>query len=257
MPKRKRPATPLERFVRHRTRDGRRAIGARFPFDADAERTDCRRGPERSSWSVVALTLPGDASHPAVLEAGRADRARLCAMLSRAFADDPAMTFLFPDPVQRARRMPRLFALLFDTDVNGGMRLTTAGGEAATLWRGPGRIRTNRGDMWRHALPLAAVFGTALRRAVTLSDAITAHMPAGDYWYLHLAGCEPALQGRGLGAAVIRAGLSRAAGRLPCYLETATQANVGFYNRLGFAVTDEWCVPRGGPRFWSMVRSPD
>ena len=67
--------------------------------------------------------------------AGRADRARVAAMLARAFADDPAMSWIFPDPAERARRLPRLFAILFDADA-AGMRVVTAGGEAATLWRG-------------------------------------------------------------------------------------------------------------------------
>ncbi len=178
-------------------------------------------------------------------------------MLSRAFANDPAMSFIFPDPVQRARRMPRLFGLLFDSDALAGLRLTTAGGEAATLWRGPGQVHTSRAEMLRQAAPMLAAFGTALRRALALSDSIAGHMPRGAFWYLHIAGCDPDRQGSGLGAAAVQAGLARVAGRLPCYLETATESNLGFYARLGFTVTDEWCVPRGGPRFWSMVRRPD
>lgn len=178
-------------------------------------------------------------------------------MLARAFADDPAMTYVFPDPIQRARRMQRLFGLLFDSDARAGMRLVTAGGEAATFWRAPGQVHTSRTGMLRQALPMLATFGSALRRALALSDAIDAHMPHGTFWYLHIAGCDPVVQGRGLGAAAVRAGLGRAAGRLPCYLETATEANLGFYAGHGFAVTDEWCVPRGGPRFWSMLRPPD
>ena len=78
-----------------------------------------------------------------------------------------------------------------------------------------------------------------------------------DYWYLHMLGCEPTQQGTGLGAAAVRAGLDHAAGRLPCYLETATESNLGFYAGLGFAVTGEWQVPRAGPRFWSMLRPAD
>lgn len=200
--------------------------------------------------------MTSDHYPPTVLSAGKADRPRVIAMLARAFADDPAMSYIFPDPAQRARRTQRLFGLLYDSDARAGMRLVTAGGEAATLWRAPGQNHTSRTEMLSQALPMLATFGTALWRALTLSDAVSAHMPSGQFWYLHIAGCDPAAQGRGLGAAVVRAGLGRAAGRLPCYLETATEANLGFYRALGFAVTDEWCVPRGGPRFWSMMRPP-
>ena len=77
-------------------------------------------------------------------------------------------------------------------------------------------------------------------------------MPSGAFWYVHIAGCDPARQGRGLGSAAIRAGLDRM-GQLPTYLETATERNVALYKRLGFAITDEWRVGGGGPRFWSML----
>jgi ribosomal protein S18 acetylase RimI-like enzyme len=188
--------------------------------------------------------------------AGTVDRERVAAMLALAFAEDPAMAWIFPDPADRTRRLPRLFALLFDDDA-GGMRLITDGGEAATLWRGPGGATTSVATMLRQAWPLWRALGGAISRAMKVSGAIEAHMPRGDFWYLHIAGCDPAAQGRGHGAAIVRAGLDRAARRLPAYLETATEANLGFYGALGFAVTDEWHVPDGGPRFWSMLRPAD
>ncbi|WP_294443465.1 GNAT family N-acetyltransferase [uncultured Sphingomonas sp.] len=188
--------------------------------------------------------------------AGGADRGRVSTMLARAFAEDPAMSWIFPDPVERARRLPRLFALLFDEDA-AGMRIVTGGAEAATLWRGPGRANTSTATMLRQAWPLWRALGANIQRALKVSNAIAAHMPAGDFWYLHIAGCDPAAQGKGLGGAVVRAGLTRAAGRLPAYLETATERNLGFYRSLGFEITDEWVVPGGGPRFWSMLRPPD
>ena len=111
--------------------------------------------------------------------------------------------------------------------------------------------------MLRQAWPLWRALGANIPRALKVSHAVEAHMPAGDFWYLHIAGCDPAAQGKGLGAAVVRAGLSRAAGRLPAYLETATERNLGFYRALGFDIVDDWHVPGGGPRFWSMLRQPD
>ncbi len=192
-----------------------------------------------------------------VRTAGAADRQRVAAMLARAFVDDPAMGWIFPDPSTRAKRLPRLFGLLFDGDASAGMRLVTIGGEAATLWRGPGRTRTTRLGMLRVAIPMLTTFGPALGRALAVADAIEAHMPEANGWYLHIAGCDPAEQGKGLGTAVVRAGLDRAAGRMPAYLETASERNLDFYQGLGFAVTSEWRVSRGGPRFWSMGRPPD
>jgi hypothetical protein len=64
-----------------------------------------------------------DREFPAIRIAAPRDRAAVATMLARAFADDPAMAFIFPDPADRAKRLPRLFALLFDGDGPAGMRL--------------------------------------------------------------------------------------------------------------------------------------
>lgn len=190
-----------------------------------------------------------------VLTADNDDRAAIAAMLARAFADDPAMSFILPDRATRLKQLPRLFALFFDEDAHG-MRLVTRGGEAATFWRPPGRARTKTLDILLHALPLLGIFGANLVRALSVSNAVEAHFPPGAYWYLHIAGCDPAAQGRGFGGGAVRAGLERIAGSgLPAYLETATERNVGFYRGLGFELTGEWSVPKNGPRFWSMMRT--
>ena len=186
--------------------------------------------------------------------AGNADRTVVAGMLARAFADDPATSFIFPDPVERAKRLPRMFALLFDEDAKG-MRLITQGGEAAALWRAPGLNHTSVLDMLLQAWPMWRIFGNALGRALAVSNAIDANFPSGDHWYLHILGCDPAAQGRGLGGAVIRSALDRISDSgLPAYLETATPGNLSFYQGLGFEIVSEWTVPRGGPRFWSMKR---
>lgn len=191
-----------------------------------------------------------------IREAAAADRPAIAAMLARAFADDPAMTYIFPDPRDRAKRLPRLFAILFDVDA-GGMRLITGDVEAATLWQRPGASRATRMDMVRRVIPLVGALGFVLPRALRVGDALEAHAPTGRHWYLHIAGVDPAHQGKGLGGASIREGLARAtADGVPTYLETATERNVGLYRSLGFEVTSEWSVPKGGPKFWSMLRAP-
>lgn len=184
------------------------------------------------------------------------DGAAVAAMLARAFQDDPVFAWIFPDSTVRARRLPQLFRQLYASDLRGGTALLTPDGAAATLWRAPRRARVGWGEMLRHALPLLGALGGALPRAMAASGAIEGRMPSGDFWYLHIAGCDPAMQGRGLGRQVLGAGLERFAGRLPCYLETALERNIGFYAAAGFRVTDAWRIGRDGPRLWSMLREP-
>ena len=189
-----------------------------------------------------------------IRDAGSGDRAAVAAMLGRAFADDPAMYYIFPDAEERAKRLPRLFALLFDSDAVG-MRLVSEGAEVGTFWRPPGQAPVSITAYVRRLIPVLHALGASLPRAMRLGDAIEAHFPSHPFWYLHIAGVDPARQGRGLGGASIRAGLARCdADGVPAYLETATESNVGLYARLGFELTGEWSVPKGGPRFWSMIR---
>ena len=193
---------------------------------------------------------------PVIAEAASSTRSAMVTTLARAFADDPAMAFIMPDPGQRATRLPKLFALLVDDEFAAGWALTAPGSEAVTLWRGSEAVHGSLWDLVRSVPGFLSALGTNLPRALAVSLAIEKHHPAGQsYDYLHFAGVDPAFQGRGWGGAAIRAGLARAQERgRPVYLETATPENVGLYQRLGFAVIEEWDVPRGGPHFWSMWR---
>lgn len=183
------------------------------------------------------------------------DRRAISAMLARAFADDPACAWIFPSATVRARKLPSMFVMLFDEDAAHGVRLVTPGGEATTLWRAPGHAITPPQAMLRTALPMLATFGFALARAMAVANAIEAHFPRHPFWYLHIAGCDPAHQGRGMGKEAVQAGLDRMGGSgVPFYLETATERNIGFYLSLGFRVESEWRVGADGPVFWSMLR---
>lgn len=172
-------------------------------------------------------------------------------MLARAFQDDPAFGWIMPDPAVRRARLPALFALFFAGDSPpAGARWVINDGEAATLWQ----VGAQPG-FWQSLPGLfhgARALGGAMWRGLAVSRAIDAHFPEAPVQYLHIAGCDPAAQGRGLGAAAVRAGFGLTC--RPIYLETATEANLGFYAGLGFRVTGEWRVGRDGPLFWSMMR---
>ena len=183
------------------------------------------------------------------------DRRTVCATLAAAFQDDPVMGFIFPDPGDRRKRLPRLFAILFQGDGAHGACFMTQGAEAATLWRAPGEGHLGWPEKLRHGLPWLHAAGLSLPRALAVSDASDAAHPREPHWYLHVVGCTPAAQGRGFGRAAIAPGLARAdADGVPAYLETANEGNLPFYRGLGFEVTQEWRVPRG-PRHWSLLRA--
>lgn len=187
--------------------------------------------------------------------ANEANLPALVETLALAFQEDPAVSWIFPDAADRQRRLPRMFALFAPGDLKSGMALRSPADEVCTLWQAPNTPHLSKMDMVRQALPLLRAFGGSTLRAMAVGDAIDAHHPKHPFWYLHYAGVRPQHQGKGWGGASIRAGLARAeADGLPVYLETATDSNVGLYQNLGFVVTGEWDVPKGGPHFWSMLR---
>jgi GNAT superfamily N-acetyltransferase len=179
-------------------------------------------------------------------------RAHVASMFASAFQEEPALSYIIPDSAERTVRLPKLFNLLIESDSRSAMQFMTEDGAAATLWRRPGQARVGWAEMLARAGPVLSALGPHLIRGLRVSHAMEQRFPMEPFWYLHYVGCEPGKQRKGLGAAVVRAGLARAGGH-PCYLETADPNNLSFYERLGFRVTSHWHTFRGGPTFWSMM----
>lgn len=192
-----------------------------------------------------------------IIRLGPEHRSAAVATLAAAFQTDPAVSWIIPDAAERARRLPRMFAWLWDDHERHGMALGTPDCAAVTLWRLPGKVHHHDALWPAEVVRLLNIFGRRIMRASKVGDAIGAHLASGEDWfYLRYAGVRPDAQGQGLGGLTIRAGLAQAeAAGMPALLETATESNVGIYLRLGFAVHEEWDVPASGaPHFWSMSR---
>jgi len=130
---------------------------------------------------------------------------------------------------------------------------------AVAVWLSPGNTAVSPGRMLRvgmGALPFkTGVRGTA-RFMRALSSTEKFHKAVkGPHWYLMAIGTRPALQGTGLGSALLEVGTSKAdAAGIPCYLETATESNVTFYAKRGFEVKGQAEVL--GFNLYGMVRQP-
>lgn len=185
-----------------------------------------------------------------------ADKGAATETLTAAFMADPAMCWMLRGDANRARRLPRLIAWMFDDHLRHGMVLGTPGCEVVTLWRPPGSVHEHAALTPPALVRFVAMLGQGVLRAEKADRMIGRHLPKGEaQYYLRMAGVRPDRQGQGLGGMAIRAGLAEADGAgLPSALETATQSNVGLYRSLGFDVIDSWRVARDGPMFWTMTR---
>jgi GNAT superfamily N-acetyltransferase len=81
--------------------------------------------------------------------------------------------------------------------------------------------------------------------------------PRTPHYYLDSLGVEPEWQGRGLGSALMRPVLERCdRDQVPAYLNAGSPRSRELYLRHGFAVTEEFRLPEGGPALWRMWREP-
>lgn len=83
------------------------------------------------------------------------------------------------------------------------------------------------------------------------------NMKGRAYLYLLIVGVGSRFQGQGFGTKLLRALIEKSEqSGLPLYLETETEGNVRFYEKLGFTTVKKLILPVLGLPMWEMVREP-
>jgi ribosomal protein S18 acetylase RimI-like enzyme len=100
------------------------------------------------------------------------------------------------------------------------------------------------------------------RRIGTVSQyesvAVRVHPREPPHWYLGFIGVDPARQGQGVGAALLRSRLRRSDEEgLAAYLESSNPEHVPIYQHFGFDVTGTLGLPEGAPVVSTMWRPGD
>lgn len=158
------------------------------------------------------------------------DRTRAIGSLVPAFAKDPVLRWLFPDDATYPEHAAAFFGRLFDKRVGRDSIWIADGGDSVAIWEPPA-----------DGSPVPALeldVPADVRARVDAYDrAVHALLPDEPYWYLGVLGTHPDHLGRRLGHALMTEGLKRAeADGVPAILETATEGNVGMYERAGWEV---------------------
>lgn len=198
------------------------------------------------------------APEPEVRPAVAADVPGLCAMLARAFEDDPVAAHLIPSRRRRLGGLRAFFRLQLTRDLMPyGRVFTTEERSGAALWAPPGKPVPHGLPVVLSLLPIVPyVVGRELPRTVRSLARIASVHPREPHWYLAALGTDPPCQGRGIGSALLHPVLERCdAEGVRAYLESSKERNVPFYRRHGFEVTGEVRLP-GGPPVWTMRRDP-
>jgi GNAT superfamily N-acetyltransferase len=125
----------------------------------------------------------------------------------------------------------------------------------AAAWLRPGRARGTE----LAALPgYLQAFGRRISTVVRYQTVALAARPHQEpYWYLAIIGVDPARQGSGAGAALLRSRLALCDQEgMAAYLESSKLENVPVYQHFGFEATGVLTLPEGGPAVTTMWRRP-
>lgn len=181
------------------------------------------------------------------------DAARAVACLVLAFARDPIARWFFPRASQHCAGFEAFVPAFAGAAFEAGSALATQELEGVALWLPPGVLpdapETLRCfERW--------VPAERMEVGLEIMEQMGKHHPQDPHWYLPLIGVDPAQQGRGLGAALLRHALEvvDGEGRL-AYLESTNPANVSLYRRHGFEVIATIQVGDAPPVF-PMLREP-
>jgi ribosomal protein S18 acetylase RimI-like enzyme len=173
-------------------------------------------------------------------------------VFARAFAEDPIVLWPLSASGDVGGRIEQVFAMIYEGITDAGMIWEAGEADGFAVWIPPGTSQNMFDSDAAARARLAPLTDDGGARYEVLWSWIESHVPD-DAWYLDAIGVDPARQGRGIGGALIRLGLDRAAqDGVPAFLETAVEDNVGYYEGFGFRVIDEGAPAPDGPRVWFM-----
>jgi ribosomal protein S18 acetylase RimI-like enzyme len=178
-------------------------------------------------------------------------------LLAAGFVEDPWFRWLWPDDGRYPDRAREWFTLVARTAIPKGDVHLDDSGDAVALWMPPGVPLADDSTMAEAAALLSAQLGDRAPEALAALATSADHAPAQPHHACVYVAVRPARQGRGLGERVMRPALDTAdAERVGAHLVSTNPRNLGFYRRLGFAVTGELPVAGGSVIFRPMWRDP-
>jgi ribosomal protein S18 acetylase RimI-like enzyme len=175
-------------------------------------------------------------------------------IIADSFADDPVNQWVFGSQGAMQPFYTRVAKKLYLPRGYGHVMQDETGG---ALWLPPG---VKKDIPLLNSLDIAASiirhagFGSLLRGLAT-DSALAKQKPGEPHYYLFAIGARSGHQGKGIGGKLMQAGLERVdAAGMPAYLESSKEANVPFYRRFGFEVTQKIVPAKGCPPLWLMWR---
>ena len=180
----------------------------------------------------------GDHTMSALPEVRSADASLQASAISTivlGFAADPMTRWVWPDPSEYLRMMPRFAKAFGGRAFEHGTADITDGARAAALWLPPG-VEPDDAEM-------GAIMEETLRPDIAedigaVLKGMAQYHPREPHWYLPLIAADPNWIGQGLGALLMKHALQRCDEQgVAAYLESSNPRNISLYQRHGFRIT--------------------
>ena len=182
-----------------------------------------------------------------------ADEKPIAALVGLAFATDPYVRWLLPDPYNYLRSNESYVRQFSGPAFDNGSAFVIGNICGAALWLPPGVEADSRPPT---ALDDEFIDPAVLDDLARLTEESNAYRPLEPYWYLKFIAVDPVKRGRGYGAALMSHALKICdRDKLPAYLESTNAANLSLYKRHGFEILAELQVGRSPARY-PMLRQP-
>ena len=174
-------------------------------------------------------------------------------VITLAFSADPIARWSLPNPRAYLAVMPSVVRAFGERAFDSQSAYCVDGVRGAALWLAPGAEPDGErlASLFEEHAP--ADVAPDLMRVFEQMGQFHPHEP---HWYLPLIGVDPACQGQGHGAALMRHALQRSdRDGVPAYLVSSNPRNISLYLRHGFEIMGE--IQFGAsPRMVPMVRKP-
>ena len=204
--------------------------------------------------NLAIINISSSAEHD-IRVAGHSDIEKVCSILASAFTNDPVLNWVCgrPKAYRSFFRFEAEALYKHHSHVYINNELT-----GAAMWL-PAGVPAKPPFHWRLIIAFwqLTIKGglKSLRRGELLEKFLAVRHPHEPHFYLRSIGASLENQGRGIGSALLKAGLSACDQQgMPAYLESSNEKNNPLYERHGFEIVGEEGLPEGGPTIWFMHR---
>lgn len=166
--------------------------------------------------------------------------------LTLAFREDPVWSWGFSVRERGLEGMRVAWRLYLRSALGYEWVWRTEGCSAVALWIPPGRPDLLAEDAERFEPLMHETLGSGAGPLLEAFERFEEARPSEPHYYLSLLGTHPDCSGQGWGMGLLADNLARIDTEgTAAYLESSNPANVPRYERLGFAVFDEFVVTEG------------